>query len=147
MANEATLHISMEISNIVCGSLSGLNYRSSPVSFVADVAGQSGPLPGEFTATVAGTDVDLSLVTNPRLCRIENLDETNFVTFGIWDITATTFFPVGELLPGEFYIIRLSRMLTEEISGTGTGTTGLGNSLRVKADTASCQVNVEVFEL
>ncbi len=73
-----------------------------------------------------------------------NQDSTNFVEFGIWD--GTSFYPVGRLLAGESYVLRLSPNLGEEY-GTGTGTTGEGiNTLRFKADTASVNVLVEAFE-
>lgn len=139
MANEATVRSSLQI-------LEGkVDYRSQPTVFLADVAaGTKGPTPGALTATVAGIDVDLSELTVPGLCRIMNLDGTNFVEVGIWD--GTTFFPMLDMLAGESYVIRLSQCLGEEF-GTGTGSTGPPiNTLRIKADTASCDVLVEAFE-
>jgi hypothetical protein len=139
MANEATIQTTLSIRT---GSLS---YQSQPSSFRADVAGTKGPTPGAIAVAIAGTDVAFSELTTPALCRLQNLDETNFVEYGIWD--GIQFYPLGELLPGESYVIRLSRNLTEEY-GTGTGTTGAAaNTFRLKADTAACVVLVEAFEV
>lgn len=140
MADEATIRSSLLVR---CDTL---NYQSYPTSFQADVAGEKGPTPGAITVTTEGTSVDLSELTTPGLCRIMNLDATNYATYGIWDPENDTFFPLGELLPGETYVLRLSRDLQEEF-GTGTGTTGADtNRLRFKADTASVVVLVEAFE-
>jgi hypothetical protein len=145
MADEAQIRASLQIK----GS-GNLDYQSAPTAFTADVAGNKGPVPGAISATAAGvgaggTDVDFSELTQPGLCRIQNLDTTNFITFGIWD--GTQFFPLGEVLAGESFVFRLSRDLSEEF-GTGTGTTGTAaNSLRIKADTAACNVLVEAFEV
>lgn len=124
-----------------------LDHRSFPTSFLFDVAGSKGPTPGAITAAVAGTDVDLTELTTPAFCRISNLDTSNFVEYGIWDPEGSTFYPLGEVGPGEFYVIKLSRNLQEEY-GTGTGTTGAStNRLRIKADTAACNVVVDAFEV
>lgn len=140
MSNEATIRSSL---SIVKGNL---DYSSKPSTFNADVAGTKGPCPGAFTATVAGTDCDFSQLTQPALCRIQNLDSTNYVTYGIWDPENSKFFPLGEVLAGETYVLRLSRDIQEEYM-TGTGTTGANtNRLRFKADTASVEVLVEAFE-
>lgn len=141
MADEAQIRASLQITN------DPLEYRSQPTAFTADVAGIKGPVPGAIEASVEGTDVDLSELVAPSLCRIMNLDATNFVEYGVWDPEGGTFYPLGEILPGETYVIRLSRNLQEEF-GTGTGTTGAGtNRLRFKADTAPCNVLVEAFEV
>ena len=123
-----------------------VNWVESLSSFTFDVSGTAkGPVPGAVEATVAGVSVDLSELSTPGACRLHNLDSTNFVTYGIWDATDGIFFPLGELLAGEFHDIRLSRYLSEEM-GTGTGTSGSGNTLYLKADTAACQVYVGAFE-
>jgi len=110
------------------------------------VAGDGGPTPGQITCTTTGTNVDLSVLATPGLCRIQNLDGTNFVTVGIWDPETEVFYPLLELLAGESYALRLSRDLAWEFA-TGTGTIGPEtNTLRIKADTASCDVLVEAFE-
>ena len=140
MADEATIRCSLDINK------PPLRYISRPTVFTFDVAGTKGPVPGAIEASVLGTDVDFSELTTPALCRIMNLDGTNFVEFGIWDPEGITFYPLGEVLAGETYVLRLSRYLQEEY-GTGTGTTGADtNRLRIKADTAAVQVLVEAFE-
>lgn len=104
-----------------------------------------GPAPGAFTAAVTGTNVDLSQLSTPAYCFITNMDDTNFVTVGVWDPVHAEFHPLMELLPGEGYPLRLSRRLGQE-KGTGTGTYfNEGSRLRVVADTAPCVVKVEAF--
>lgn len=145
MANEATVQAGLQVFKGT--DPIQIQYLSRPGSFVADVAGAKGPVPGAFTATLAGTDVDFSELTQPGLALFKNLDATNFVTWGIWDPEISKFYPIGEILPGEFYPIRLSRLLTGEL-GTGAGTTGPNtNTLRFKADTAPLDVSVEAFEV
>jgi hypothetical protein len=136
MASEARITTSLQIKK------GNLFYQNQPQAFIADMEGDKGPSPGAITVGTAGTDVDFSELAQPGLCRIMNLDEANFVTFGIWD---GEFHPLGELLPGESYVLRISRELGSEF-GVGTGTSGSGNTLRFKADTAACDVLVEAFE-
>lgn len=116
-----------------------LEYSSKPTNFTGSISSVNpkGPVPGALDVTTSGTDVDLSELTTPGYCRIMNLDATNYVTFGIWD--GSDFHPLGEILPGETYPIRLSRSI-----GLGVGT-GYEN-LRLVADTATCIVVVEAFE-
>jgi hypothetical protein len=140
MANEARVTCSLYVRR---GSLF---YQSQPSSFQADVSTTKGPSPGAITVSTDGTDVDLSQLVTPGLCRLMNLDDNNYVQYGIWDPTPGIFYPLGELLPGEFTVLRLSRNLGEEYTGVGTGTTAPVNSLRIKADTAACVVLVEAFE-
>ena len=138
MANEATIRSSLQI------KVGNLDYRSNPTSFQADVSVAQGPTPGLVTVTTDGVDVDLSELTIPGLCRVMNLDDTNFMEGGIWD--GSTFYPLFDWLPGEFFDVRLSACLGEEFS-TGTGTTGAPvNTFRLKADTASLFAIVEAFE-
>lgn len=145
MTDDATIRGSMQIRKGTDPVL--LDYISRPTAFTADVTGTKGPSPGAITvATAPGTDVDLSELTTPALCRIMNLDDENFVEVGIWDPEISTFYPIDEILPGETYIRRLSRNLAQEY-GTGTGTTGAEtNRLRLRADTAACDVLIEAFE-
>jgi len=146
MADEATITVGL---SIVSGHL---DYQSRPASFVADVAGSKGPVPGAISASSFGTDVDLSELTQPGLCRVQNLDATNVLEVGAWDPTALRYYPILELLPGESYVFRLSRNLSEEYgTGTGTGTlaAGTGNRLRLRKSTGGAgTINalVEAFE-
>lgn len=140
MANEAQITAAL---TIVKGNV---QYASRPSAFVASVSGAKGPTPGSFSASIAGTDVDLSNLTSPGLCRIANQDDTYSVDVGIYDPETARFYPLIRLLPGEFYVIRLSPNVQEEY-GTGTGTLGADtNRMRVKAITAAAQVSVEAFE-
>ncbi len=139
MADEAQVRCSLQIIE------GNLKYISQPTTYLADVAvGARGPTPGLISATLLGTDVDLSELTTPGLCRIQNLDSTNFVEVGIWD--GVSFFPLIDILAGKFTVVTLAAALGEEF-GTGTGTiTADINTMRIKADTAACDVIVEAFD-
>jgi hypothetical protein len=144
VAREIQVRSSLQINN------GNTNYLSQPVSFLANQETAGGPTPGmvAIAGTGAGTSITLSALARPGLCRIQNLDATNFVQVGVWD--GTNFFPMIELLPGESYVVRLARDLNEEY-GTGTGTTsGVVNALRAKASGvgpgASINLLVEAFE-
>lgn len=141
MANEARVTAGLQI---IAGNI---NYLSQPSAFLATVTGRKGPTPGSISVAVLGTDVDLSQLTQPGLCILHNQDPTNFVTYGIRDPETNRFYPLGELLPGEIYPLRLSRDIQEEY-GTGTGTvTAATNKLHLRANTAACNVLVGAFEV
>lgn len=137
MSNEATIRSSIDIQHTT------LKYRSYPTDFQLTVSTEKGPMVGAIQATLAGTSVGLTEVTTPGLMRVRNLDATNYVTLGIWD--GLEFHPFMEVGPGEHYVIKLPRELTETY-GTGTGTIGIGEALQIKANTAACNVLVEIFE-
>jgi len=123
-------------------------HTTKPTTFKADLTASvpKGPTPGSITATVAGVNVDLSQLTTPGFCWIMNHDPTNYVEYGIWDPEGSKFYPLGELGPMEFVPLKLSRNIQREYM-TGTGTTGADtNRLRIKANTASCEVSVNAFE-
>lgn len=141
MASEAQITTGLTIQK------DNLFYISQPTSYSADVATGKGPTPGAISVSILGTDVDLSQLVQPGLCRIQNLDETNWVEYGIWDEDNSQFFPLGELLPGEQSVLRLARNLAEEFGEANTGTGGAGNNkLRFRANTATCFVIVDAFE-
>lgn len=143
MANEATIQTTLIIRKAT-GHITQIDYLSRPQTFNVDVTGTKGPSPGAITVSTSGTDLDLSQLTTPGLCRISNQDATNYVEFGIYDASSTRFFPLGEIGPGESYVLKLSRNVGEEYySTTGTDT---GNSIRFKANTAAVVVLVEAFE-
>jgi hypothetical protein len=145
MSEEVNVSSSLQITK-VDGSKTLLSYQSSPTSFIGSMSGTKGPVPGSIQATLAGVDIDFSQLTTPAYCRMMNYDADNFVEYGIWDPEGDTFYPLGEILPGESYVLRLSRNLQEEF-GTGTGTSGPDtNRLRLKADTAPCNITIEAFE-
>ncbi len=140
MSNEIRIRTSLQVRN------GETDYQSRPTSFQADQSGTGGPSPGMVTATVDGVTVSFAELDDPAMCRIQNLDQANFVTYGVWDATLAKFFPLGELLPGESYVLRLSRYLGQELVGTGTMDSADSSGLRLKADYASCKVLVEAFD-
>lgn len=119
-----------------------LIYQSQPTSLTITPALDLGPTPGMISCSTAGTDINLSQLTTAGVCRIFNKDPTNFVTVGMWD--GTHFHPLMEIRAGEFWIFRLSRELGNEY-GTGTSVTSAADTLRIKADTAACEVVVDAF--
>lgn len=145
MSGTARVQSSLQI---VSGNV---NYNPQPNAFNALVTLANGPTPGAIlVATAPGTDVNLSALTakTPSMtggfCRIRNLDQTNYIKVGLYDTSDGEFRPFLELLPGEFYIFRLSRKLGKEYAGTGTGAGA--TSLRIVADTAACRVDVSAFD-
>ena len=140
MASEITVRTSLEINGTV------LKARPQPTSFIADMSEQRGPTPGLVAVTVSGVNVDLSALTAPGMCRIMNLDATSWVEYGVYDPETTKFYPLGEVGPGETYVLRLSRHIGVELGPTGTGTSGpTTNRLRIKGLSAACDVVVEAF--
>lgn len=150
MSNEATVRVSLRIRKVDSTTgITQLDYQGQHTAFTADVTGTKGPTPGAITAHTYGTIVDLSQLTTPGFCRFMNLDATNYVEVGIWDADIDKFYPLIELLPGESYPLRLSRLLGKETdsgASTGTGTTGGNNFLMVRANAADCDMLVEAFE-
>lgn len=128
MADEATIQCRLSIIK------DNLEYANRPGFFSADVSGILGPTPGSFVATTAGVDVDLTNLTVPGLCVITNYDAANFVEVGIWD-GSVVFYPLMDVLAGEQYALRLSASVEAG-----------GASLRVRANTANCNISVEAFE-
>ena len=135
MANEARIQIGLTIKK------GNLNYVLPSTAYTATITTDDpkGPVPGALTVTTAGVDVDFSELVTPGLCKITNLDDTNFVSYGVYD--GANFHYLGEMLPGETYVFRISRYL----GGTDPGTSG-DNTFRLQANTASCIVQVEAFE-
>lgn len=125
-----------------------LVWRPQPFNYRGTVSGtERGPYPGALLVSTAGVDVDLTQLTTPGLTIIRNLDSsaltTHYIEAGIWD--GTKFYPLMELMPGEAYPLRLSRYLGNAY-GSGTGTTGSGKRLRLKACGAAAYASVEAFE-
>ena len=146
MSNEATVQSNLNIRKSTSAGVIVLEYRSNPTMFRADVAGTNGPTPGAVTVDVGpGTDISLDQLTSlGGLCWLQNMDDGNYVEYGIYDTSTTEFYPLGELLPGETALLRLSRNLQKEYVGTGTGASGA--RLRFKANTAACVVRVDAFD-
>lgn len=140
MSSEATVVVGLRINK------DNLNYDSSSQGFSADILRGFGPTPGCIQVSTDGTDIDLDQLDTPGLCYLCNLDTVNFVEYGIWEPATSRFYPLGELLPGEQSILRLSRNIRQEYEGTGTGTSAPTNTFRFKANTTSCSVRIEVFD-
>ena len=126
-----------------------LNYQSTPSGFNGILNTSVGPTPGAFLASLSGTDANLSALTQMGgYAFIGNYDVTNYVTVGIYDPLTHGFYPMLELMPGEYYVVRLSRWLTEELgsgAGSGTDVEGTGKTLRFKANGSPCYVLLEAF--
>jgi hypothetical protein len=141
MTQEFQLRVSLQCKK------GNLTYQSQPTAFTADMVGVArGPSPGAVNVAVAGTDVTFTQLTRPALCRITNLDAVNYIEYGIRDASTNRWYPLGEVLPGEFYIIRLSRNLFREYPGTGTGSYAPADTLRLRANIAPCVALIEAFE-
>ena len=126
MSNEFTINSGIKLNN------PPLVYSSLPTSFQASQTNRNGPTPGSVTipTTAGGTGINLSGLTTPGICRVMNMDTTNFVSLGTY--VGGTFTPFMELLPGECYVLRLSRTVA--------------STLRALADTASVVLLVECFD-
>lgn len=140
MSDEATVNISLQINK------GKLQFQSRPTAFKMDVSVAKGPTPGAITVTTVGTDIDLSQLTTPGLCRLMNLDENNSIKIGIWNPDQNEFYPLIRLKPGHFNLLTLDPDINEEYENqTGTGTTGELNTFRAKAENADAILLVECF--
>jgi hypothetical protein len=123
-------------------------YQNTPTTYSPNIAGYNGPTPGAVSVGVNHTEPSLTQLTAMGgLCRLTNLDTTNFVEWGIYDSVAGVFIGIGELLPGETIIIRLSRYLGKELApGTGTAIIGHAVKFSLKADISPCIVIIDAFD-
>lgn len=145
MALEAQITVSLAITR------GNLQYQSKPTAFRADVNGGVGPTPGTLTVSKFGTNIDLTQITGvggtAGLAWFQNLDTTGRVEYGIYDTLSLVFYPLGMLLPGECYVLRLSPDLGKDEPGTGSGTALAGTTrLRFRSIGAACLVRVDVFQ-
>lgn len=141
MANEIQVRASLTVRK------GNLDERTTPQVFNATMDGDKGPSPGAITVGVNLTLIDFSQLATPGWCWIMNLDPTNFVEWGLWDSFQNQFGVIGEILPGEFSVFRLSRYLgKEQIPGTGTTPTGNLTRFAMKATVAPCDVLIKAFE-
>ena len=138
MSSEASIRVSLQINKLP------FRYQSQPTGFSADISNARGPSPGYIKVATTVTAVDLSELTQAGLCRITNLSETYRIEVGIKDVADAKFYPLMELLPEEFFLIRLSRNIGVEEDVPGTGTTGPINSLAIRAVGAPSTVDVLV---
>lgn len=152
MADEINLQVSLRLRK---GTLDA----SRQASYRADMVGTNrGPSPGVLQVSLDGVNVDFSQLSQPGLCWLTNLGtgdedvdeaENCYVEYGMFDPTTSVheFIPLGEILPGESYALRLSRFLSQEFgTESGTGTTGQNSVLRIKAIGFSQNVVVEAWE-
>jgi hypothetical protein len=141
MSNEFRIQSSYSLRN-------GNSQRQSlPNNFQADQTNPGGPTPGQMVATKYGNAIDLTALNTPGICWIINLDAANFIEVGPYDPASDQFQPVWEFLPGEFYTIRLSRLLGMALgTGSGTGTDESGVQLWAKGVGGDCQIIVEAYE-
>lgn len=139
MANEITFNFNLTIRK------DNLN-TSRRASFRPNFDGSTGPTPGAVTVTTAGIDISLAnLNTLGGVCIITNLDETNKISYGIYNPDENRFRPIGDVLAGESWPFRISSDLGEEFL-TGTGS-DLGNAtLHLRAANAACEAVVEVWD-
>lgn len=141
MSSEAQVRCSLQI------KVGNLYFQNQPTQFVADVSVANGPTPGVVPVTITGVNIDLSKLTKPGFCVIQNLDvlatnPLNYVLIGPYD--GVSFYPLIELLPGETCMLRLYRYLGGEFLGTGTNADT--NFLRAMSYNASCKILVQAFE-
>ena len=143
MSREITVNIAFQVRK------GNGQFVSFPTGITADMTSNyNGPTPGAVTAGVGITTIPFSQLTAfGGWCWLFNNDSTNFVEWGLYDPVTTAFHAIGELLPGEFNILRLSRYLGKEVTGhTGTGTVGHGKLFALKADIAPVVVTVAAFD-
>lgn len=148
MANEAQVRISLSIRKTE-NQIVVLDYKSPSGSFQVDVDGTKGPAIGAITITTEGTDIDFGELATPSLCILGNQDSENYYEYGMYDPIAGVFDPMGEVGPGEAYLVKLSRNLLSSFDevGTGTGTGGQGpKTFRLKAHGADLVALVQAFE-
>lgn len=123
-----------------------LRYNPAPAQFQITMNGQKGVSPGAITVSQAGTDVDFPNLVTPGFAMLKNLDDLNWVEYGIRDPATHVFYPLGKIDPGQEWPIYFSPNLREDYYNTGTGTTGPINHFHMKAHGGPVNVSVEAFE-
>lgn len=127
---------------------SGVNYRTPKPSFSFSISGSNGPTPGSILIATSGTDISFAQLSEyGGYCEITHLgnDETNFVTYGIFD--GSRFYPFGEIKAGQTSTFFLSRFFPGEFGTTGTGTLNTdANTLRMYAWSAPVRVFIGAFD-
>lgn len=121
MPNEITVQFHLSAKN---GNLE-LSY---PAAMQIDQTTARGGLPGMQVIGTAHELIDFGDLVTPGLLFMKNLDDTNYVEFGI--IFAPNFYAVGQVSPGEIAFFRLA-------DGVG---------FYMKADTAPCAVQISALD-
>lgn len=140
MANEITVTSTLSVKK------GNLSFTDTNGLFRATMNGSVGGAPGLVLVPTDGVSIDLSALDTPGVCKMTNLDATNYVEYGIRDPDSGLFYPLGEIQAGESYIIRLSRNLKDQFTGTGTALGVQDNTLFFKAFGAECAVVIVAFE-
>lgn len=138
MSNEIQVRASLQIKN------GNQQVQTQPTAFYANQSRVGGPDPGGITVPTTGTDVSFAALTQPGMCRISNLDAVSTLIVGIK--FGSFFYPLMDVLPGEFYVLRLSQFLGKEVFGTGTGVASSSATLHALATPASLRANFEAYE-
>lgn len=148
MSSEASVRISLQIraGNLIYRS-PGNNGYSANVPAPYSSAPVAGPTPGAVLIQLNHTEPSLAQLKTPGLCYLQNLDSVNTVEVGVLNTLLNAFIPVFELLPTECTVVRLSRMLGQDLQpGTGTGSiAGHVNKLSLKASIAACWCIIDAF--
>lgn len=101
-----------------------LQFRSNPTAYnypINTVNPANGNVPGGVSVPLAGCSVNFFPLVMPGRVWMQNLDPTNVVEWGVYDVTSGTYTPIGVLLPGLFDDFNLSPNFGKQDSpGTGT---------------------------
>jgi hypothetical protein len=139
MANEISLQSGITVRK------GFLDQLTRPSSFRDTMLEVGGPTPGTLIVTTTGMDVDLSQLVEPGWIWVQNLDPDNYVELGLHD--GSLFHPFAEIPPGLCAgPFKLSRNFGEEHTLPGTGTSGVLNTLYLRANTDTCNVFVFCLE-
>jgi hypothetical protein len=138
MANEISIRASLQIRNGNC------IYQSQPTAFIANQSKVGGPDPGMVVVPTTGADITFTGLTKVGMCRIVNLDTVSTLIVGLK--VGSFFLPLMDVLPGEFYVVRLSQFLAQEVFGTGTGIAG-SSTLHALATPSSLRAVFEGYEV
>lgn len=149
MSGQATVSQSLQITS------GNLQYRSQPTGYVDTINAThaaKGPTPGALTVPIGGVAVNLSALTVPGYCWLQNLDTVKMLEYGIYDAVSGAFYPMGLVKPGLWVCLFLSPHLGKaDVPGTGTDETGTTKfylkGFAADAETqASLLARVDVFE-
>lgn len=142
MAGEIRVQASLQVIK------DSIRYLGQPTAYTDDMAGSKGPVIGAVTVPTTGKLIYFTELTTPGYARFSNQDpeDGNYVEVGVYDPQTGVFYPFLELLPGKPQVVFLTRNFGEQYAGSGTGTTGPENYLRLKANGASVNVLIEIFE-
>lgn len=122
MADEITVSASLRVSN------GNFSFRKDTGFSQFDQAAAGGGNPGTVNIGTSDEAISLGDITTPGWAFIQNLDGTNYVDIGPDSTGAIV--PIIRLEPGEFALLRLTPTV----------------SLRGQANTAACDVMIQVME-